>query len=172
MHSIVITGAESTGKSTLTDALAQHYQAPHSKEFVRQYVDGLQRALTVDDLESIARGQLRVEDSIRNTESVLVLHDTNLLSSILYAEHYFDASLDWVNRAFAKRDYSLYLLCMPDIPWVADDGQRESPAVRAKLHRCFKARLDQAALPYVEIHGCASTRLDLAIQAIDTCLAN
>ena len=40
----------------------------------------------------------------------LILHDTNILSSILYANHYFGEQLEWVNEHFLDRDYALYLL--------------------------------------------------------------
>jgi len=97
-----------------------------------------------------------------------VLHDTNILSSIIYANHYFDTVIDWVNERFLSRDYNLYLLCMPDIPWTADEGQRESPEARDRLHAIFKESLDTLKLPYVEIGGGDELqRFGAAIHAID-----
>lgn len=170
MKRIVLTGAESTGKSTLAAALSGYYGEPWTTEYVRQYVDEVQRELTVEDLEPIAHGQIKIEDAGAEKAKRLVLHDTNLFSSILYANHYFDTVLDWVNDAFLTRDYSLYLLCMPDIPWVADEGQREGPEVRDRLHQLFKSTLDKLDLPYVEIRGNETQRFSTAIQAIDAVL--
>lgn len=167
MKRIVLTGAESTGKSTLAKALVAHYAAPCSGEFVRQYVDELQRELTVDDLGPIARGQFGLEDQAASEATDIVFHDTNILSSIIYAKHYFDVSLDSADDAFAKRDYTLYLLCMPDIPWVADEGQRESPEARDALQAIFKAKLEELNLPYVEIGGTAEERITKVIKAIE-----
>ena len=164
---IVITGAESTGKTTLARALAAHYREPWTQEFVRSYAEQLGRALQPADLEPIARGQLAAEDAKLAQAQRLILHDTNLLSSIIYARHYFDATLDWVNEQFKKRTYSLYLLCMPDIPWQADQGQRESPQARAHLHTIFKTQLASLKLPHIEIHGAREERLEQAIQTID-----
>ena len=110
MKRIVIAGAESTGKTTLAEALAGYYGEPWTGEFVRQYVDGLDRPLERGDLEAIARGQLAQEDFALDKAERFIIHDTNLLSSILYAKHYFDAEIDWVNDQFLARDYSLYLL--------------------------------------------------------------
>ena len=59
---IVLTGAESTGKSTLAKSLSEHYCAPWSKEFVREYIHTLGRDLIAKDVDTIARGQLAVED--------------------------------------------------------------------------------------------------------------
>ena len=98
MRRIVITGAESTGKSTLAKVLAKHFSAPLSTEFVRQYVNAVQRPLTAEDLEPIARGQFAAEAAAISNANNLVLHDTNILSSILYAKHYFDVTLDWVDQ--------------------------------------------------------------------------
>lgn len=166
MKRIVLIGAESTGKSTLAKALAEHFNAPLSNEYVRHYVDQVQRELSAEDLTPIARGQLAAEDVACAAAKDLVIHDTNILSSIIYAKHYFGISLDWVDHAFAERDYTLYLLCLPDIPWIADDGQRESPESREQLHTIFKATLDELDLPYVEIGGSAEARISSAIAAI------
>jgi NadR type nicotinamide-nucleotide adenylyltransferase len=170
MKRIVITGAESTGKSTLAQALSGYYGEPWTEEFVRHYVDQLRGDLKKHDLEPIAEGQLALEDAALDNAQRLVLHDTNILSSIIYANYYFDTVIDWVNDAFLERDYSLYLLCMPDIPWEADDGQRESPEARDKLHELFKDSLAILKIPYIEIHGTEEERMMQAVHAIDAIL--
>ena len=164
---IVITGAESTGKSTLAQALSDHYGEPWTHEFVRGYVDQLDRELQPADLDSIARGQLALEDAGLEQAKRLVIHDTNIVSSIIYAQHYFGVTLEWVDACFRERKYDLYLFCMPDIPWKADEGQRESPEARAQLHRIFKTKLDSLKVPYVEIYGSKEERLQKAILNIE-----
>lgn len=166
-HRIVITGAESTGKTTLARALSAHYQEPWTAEFVRNYVDQLQRDLQVQDLSPIAAGQLALEDRKLQSARQLIIHDTNILSSILYAEHYFDTVLDWVQQRSLQRDYSLYLLCMPDIRWQADPGQRDSTDAREHLHQRFKDTLDHLQVPYIKISGTEQGRMVQAIAAID-----
>ena len=170
MKRIVITGAESTGKSTLAKALSDYYAEPYSREFVRSYVDSHQRELNPSDLKPIATGQLALEDAELGQAQRLIFHDTNILSSMIYAEFYLDTAIEWLNDRFLERDYSLYLLCMPDIPWQADEGQRESPAARDDLHLHFKHQLDRRQLPYVEIHGSQQTRMLQAVRAIDATL--
>ena len=170
MKRIVLTGAESTGKSTLAAALASHYCEPWTEEYVRHYVDRVGRELTQDDLKPIAQGQLANEDAALEKATRIVFHDTNILSSILYANHYFETTLDWANDHFRERDYALYLFCMPDIPWVADEGQREGPELRATLHQMFKDSLETLELPFVEISGTKTERLRKAIAAIDQIL--
>ena len=170
MKRIVLTGAESTGKSTLAAALSGYYGEPWTPEYVRAYVDGLDRELNESDLTRIAQGQFNTEDNGAKQAKRFVLYDTNILSSILYANHYFGKTLDWVNERFLERDYTLYLLCMPDIPWIPDLGQREGPQVRAELHKVFMTSLDKLELPYVVISGNQTERFGAAIQAIDAAL--
>lgn len=172
MIRIVLTGAECTGKTTLTKALARHYAEPWTGEFVRDYVSRLDRPLQPSDLEPIAMGQLALEDSANDQAKRLVLHDTNLLSSILYANHYFDAQIKRADEAFLQRDYALYLLCTPGgIEWEPDPGQREGPEARDALHRIFEHELKQRKLPYVELKGSGEERFDGAISAIDALIA-
>jgi len=171
MKRIVLTGAECTGKTSLAAALSAYYGEPWTAEFVRQYVDTLDRELTREDLEPIARGQLALEDHGMEEADRLILHDTNLLSSILYANHYFGEQLDWVNEQFLSRDYALYLLCSPEgIDWRADPGQRESAAARAELHTKFKESLDRLELPYIELTGDKEARFGEAAVMIDRLL--
>ena len=168
MQRIVITGAESTGKTTLAEALAGWFGEPWTPEFVRLYVSRHPRPLLRDDLEPIACGQLEQEDLATEKATRFLFHDTNLLSSIIYAKHYFDTVLDWVNHAFLQRDYRLYLLCCPNIPWVADPGQRESPQTRETLHEVFLQTLDAMRLPYKLIDGSDTpARLQQALRSIE-----
>jgi NadR type nicotinamide-nucleotide adenylyltransferase len=169
MKRIVITGAESTGKTTLACTLAAHFKAPLSAEFVRSYVDEIKRPLEANDLKLIAKGQVSLEDADFDTaQNGFIFHDTNLLSTLIYSEHYYGGDLDWLAEKFAKRHYHHYLLCMPDIPWVADPGQRESPAARDCLHSKILARLEALNLPYTCIQGTKEERLQTAVNCLET----
>lgn len=167
MKRIVITGAESTGKTTLTQELANHFTAPYSDEYVRQYAAEINRAITVEDIDPIARGQLVMEESAEaQSRNGLVFHDTNLLSTQIYTAHYFNSKIDWLKEVFKRRIYTHYLLCMPDIPWVADLGQRENPEARDVLHEKFLAALKINNLSYSYIRGDRNTRREMAVRAI------
>ncbi len=171
MKRIVLTGAECTGKSTLAQALSCHYGEPWTTEFVRGYVDQLDRELIQADLEEIFCGQIAAEDAGWAKSKRFVIHDTNLLSSIIYAKHYFETTFDWANEAFLKRNYTLYLLCSPDgIEWKDDPGQRDSPSARKELHLMYKKSLDKYKLPYFQLSGDRPLRLYKAVKAIDEML--
>ena len=61
---VAITGAESTGKSTLSDALANHYRSISVPEFSRSYIENLKRPYTYNDVEFIARKQIEIEKNL------------------------------------------------------------------------------------------------------------
>ena len=171
MKRIVLTGAECTGKSTLAQALSRYYGEPWTAEFVRSYVDQLDRELIQTDLEEIFCGQVAAEDAGWAKSKRFVIHDTNLLSSIIYANHYFETTFGWVNKTLLERKYTLYLLCSPEgIEWEEDPGQRDSPGAREALHSMFKERLEKLKLPYLQLFGDEPLRFGQAIKAIDEVL--
>ena len=59
------------------------------------------------------------------------------------------------------------LLTQPDIPWVPDPGQRDSPEARARLHWLFEAEIERRRLPHVRLAGTIEQRMQLATAAID-----
>lgn len=166
MKRVVLIGAECTGKSTLAKALAEELGEPCSDEFVRLYVEGLDRPLAERDLEVIARGQIRLEDEACAEASSFVVHDTSLLSSMVYAEHYFGSRIEWVDEAFEKRCYDFYFLCQPDFPWEADPGQREGAAVRERLQGEFVSALERQGISYVSLSGSVEQRLARVLEVI------
>lgn len=171
MIRIVLTGAECTGKTSLASALSGYYGEPWTMEYVRQYVDEVGRGLMPEDVEPIARGQLALEDSALGRAERFILHDTNLLSTILYSNHYFGIQMNWLNDEFLRRDYALYLLCSPEgIEWTPEPGQRDSPEARTVLYKKFKESLQRLQLPYVSLRGTRDARFGQAVYEIDRLL--
>lgn len=166
VKSIVFTGAECTGKSTLSRVIAERLKEPRSSEFVRDYVEKLDRDLLESDLDPIAKGQFAYEDTAISEAKKYAILDTNILSSIVYADHYFNIELPWVNQAFQERKYHLYFLCEPDFPWVEDPGQRESDTTRSILQKKIINRLDSYAIPYVSLSGSLEERTHNVMKSI------
>jgi NadR type nicotinamide-nucleotide adenylyltransferase len=167
---VVLTGSESTGKSELARALAEHYRTAWSAEYVRDYLDAKGAALTADDVEPIARGQMAREDEAIACASRVVIHDTDLLSTVVYARHYYGSCARWIERAARERAADLYLLLDIDLPWTPDP-QRDRGAQRQEMHALFRAALEEAGVRWVLISGSGGTRLRNAIAAIDQLLA-
>lgn len=62
LRKIVIIGPESTGKSTLCEMLAQHYATEWCPEFAREWLLTNGRDYQYDDLLTIAKGQIALDE--------------------------------------------------------------------------------------------------------------
>jgi len=163
---VCLTGGESTGKTQLARALAGHFHAPMVEEFVRGYAARRHGPLEFADHGPIARGQMALEDAaIADADGVVIL-DTDLVSTVVYCEHYFGRCPPWIQNAAKARMADLYLLLMPDIPWVGD-GVRDRAGARDEMHALFRAALDAMGARVVEIGGVGDQRLAAAIGAIE-----
>ena len=64
MLKVALTGPESSGKTTLTLALAEYFNAPHLLEYSRVFLNELTRPYVEQDLLPIAIGQLNQEKKL------------------------------------------------------------------------------------------------------------
>ncbi|MBY0534925.1 MAG: ATP-binding protein [Chitinophagaceae bacterium] len=172
---IVIIGPESTGKSTLCDQLANHFNTIWVKEFAREYLLKNGMNYSFDDLLTIAKGQLRGEDEaveqVRSNVSKnqdLLIVDTDMYVMKVWAEFVFNNCHSFILDNIVSRKYDLYLLCNIDLPWVKDE-LREYPDLetRAKLFNIYKDILINQDTPWTLISGTGEERLQAAIEAID-----
>jgi NadR type nicotinamide-nucleotide adenylyltransferase len=164
---VVVTGSECTGKTTLAGELARRCGAPWSPEFARGYLDRKAAPLDASDVEPIARGQAAGEDAAIAAAGRLVIKDTDLVSTVVYAHHYYGACPRWIEHAARQRLGDLYLLLHPDVAWVADGLQRDRPAERALLHESFSARLNSFGARVVDVAGGWDARRAHATGLID-----
>lgn len=169
LRRVVVTGSESTGKTTLAERLARHYDAPLSREFSRAYAERVGRALVSADVEPIARGQLAAEDEAIAAARGLAIHDTDLLSTLVYAEHYYGLRSVELEAVLLSRRADLYLLADVDLPWRADPV-RDRPKEREVLHRLFRVALDRVECRYLLVGGLGEDRFRAARAAIDELL--
>jgi NadR type nicotinamide-nucleotide adenylyltransferase len=166
---VVVTGSESTGKTTLAGSLAAHYGAPCVPEFSRAYAESAARPLTRDDVEPIARGQLASEEAASSDENRLVVLDTDVLSTLVYGAHYYGHAPQWIADALRDRPADLYLLCDVDVPWVADP-QRDRGDAREEMHALFADAVESTGVPCVLIRGDWEQRFRTAVHAVDALL--
>lgn len=171
---VVLTGSESVGKTTLAAELGAHYRAPVVPEFVRGYAQRIARPITYDDLLIIATEQAALEDehlaAARAAGSALVVHDTDPLSTLAYAQHYFGGAPAAVERLVRARRPDHYLLLDIDVPWVPD-GVRDRGDRRAEMQQLFVDTLTRIDATFTRIHGTWSERRALAMRSIDNLLS-
>src|SRR5690349_1745753 len=110
---IVVTGSESTGKTTLAQQLAAHFNAIWVAEQARTYAERETRPLTAEDVAPIASEQIAAEDAALIEAGHRKVHwmflDTDLLSTVVYARHYYGACPAWIEAEAKARLGELYL---------------------------------------------------------------
>jgi NadR type nicotinamide-nucleotide adenylyltransferase len=163
---VVVTGSESVGKTDLARRLGAHYGVPVAQEFVRAFAASRGGSLAFHDHGPIARGQMASEDAaLRAATDGLVILDTDLVSTVVYCEHYFGRAPAWIEAEARARAARLYLLLRPDVPWV-EDGVRDRGDRRDEMHALFAEKLRGLGLPSVEIGGDWDARFAAAVAAI------
>ncbi|WP_187264155.1 AAA family ATPase [Pontibacter beigongshangensis] len=169
MLKISVTGPESTGKSTISEKLAQHYQTVWVPEYARSYLSNLSRPYTLADIEAIARGQLRQEAELAQKANTLLFADTDLLVLKIWSENAFGHCPAWILEKLEQQPYNLYLLMGVDLPW-EPDPQREHPHLRQYFYDLYKKELQRLQAPFVEISGLQEDRFRMALPHIDAIL--
>ena len=171
---VAVTGSESTGKTTLANDLARHFGTLWVPEYSRIYADEKAARsgtpLDARDVEPIARGQIAAEDRGLAAARGLLILDTDLVSTTIYARHYYGSSPAWIDAAASARRADLYLLCDIDVPWIAD-AVRDRPDVRAHMHALFVDALDALGARYATIRGTWHERFEIAVDAVSSVYA-
>ena len=166
---VVLTGSESTGKSTLAAELASHYGVELVPEFVRTFAEQKGTAIDFGDHGPIARGQIALEDAAIARAARLVIQDTDLLSTVVYCRHYFGRCPAWIEDAAAARLPALYLLCATDVEWIAD-GVRDRGHMRDEMQQLFADAVRGSGARFRNVSGSRLGRFTEAAKTIDELL--
>ena len=180
LKKIVIIGPESTGKSTLCEQLAQYFETIWCPEFAREYLLTNGFNYEYNDLLTIAKGQLALEEeytTVLENQSLPLLEsgghiplfiDTDMHVMKVWCEFAFGQCHPFVMEQIAMREYDLYLLCNVDLPW-ASDPLREYPDLhtRQKLYRIYKDIMINQAVPWVDVSGDYEKRFETAMEAVN-----
>jgi NadR type nicotinamide-nucleotide adenylyltransferase len=176
LKKIVVIGPESTGKSTLCEQLAHHFHASWCPEYAREFLLENGKDYSYDDLLVIAKGQVGLEEkyiSAANakpisSKAVPLFIDTDMYVMKVWCEFVFNKCHRFILDQIVHRQYDLYLLCNTDLPWIPDE-LREYPdlPVRQKLFSIYKDIMINQQVPWIEVAGNYSERLETAIGAVN-----
>ena len=172
---IALLGAESTGKTTLAEALVHALRgdgrsAALVTEYLREFCDEHQRTPRQDEQAGIADMQTRrIADAARNAD--VVVADTTALMIAVYSDKVFGDTGLYASAVDAHRACDLTLVTALDLPWQADGLQRDGPQVREPVDAMLRAALARAGIGYSVVAGHGPARLTAALQAVRHALA-
>ncbi len=164
--SVVIMGPESTGKSTLVQRLAEHFETEYVREYGRTYAEitGTDK-LEIRDFESIVVGHRMCIELANETKTLFV--DTEAITTKVFADMYLGLyHSDIIEDHINTQHFDLYLLLDVDVPWV-DDGTRDFPNSRESHLNTLKNELETRGIPYVLIGGDYEERFQKAIKEVE-----
>ncbi|QLG45635.1 AAA family ATPase [Costertonia aggregata] len=171
---VVLFGPESTGKTTLSEQLARHYNTVWVPEYAREYLQNKwnneRKTCEPKDLLPIAEGQIKLENELTQKATKILVCDTDLLETKVYSEAYYLGYCDPILEKYALQNtYELYLLTYIDIPWEADD-LRDKPQEREEMFTYFHDTLKKHDKNFIIVKGDKKTRLNKAVKHIDNLL--
>ncbi|MBE9586904.1 ATP-binding protein [Mucilaginibacter sp. JRF] len=166
---IAVVGPESTGKSTMSAYLAEHYHTIWVPEYAREYCENLNREYTWQDELNMFHGQLELEEKLAPQANKLLICDTTFITIKIWSDHLFGKSPQEVLDKLADHPYDLYLLLDIDMPW-QDDPLRDFPHLRGHFMDIWHRELQALNADYKVISGLGAGRYAHAVQAIDAWL--
>lgn len=161
---VCIFGPESTGKTTLTRDLAQHFKTEFAHEIARDLLTD--NNVTMGDILRIGRAQTALVEHKTLTANKVLFCDTDLITTQIYCQLYLDTIPSELIDLEAKTHYDLYFLLDIDVPWVAD-RLRDFGDKRVEMYAIFKAELDKRPIRYITISGNWEARKNKAIDAVN-----
>jgi nicotinamide riboside kinase len=167
---IALLGAESTGKTTLALALAEHFQAQGRRavaipEALRDWCARHGRTPRPEEQLPIAQEQERRVDEALGRGEIVIADTTALMVAIYSAMLFEDGSL--LRFAFERqRGYDHTLVTGLDLPWVADGVQRDGPHVQEPVDTLVRESLQKAGVAYRVVYGSGPERLRNALAAL------
>ena len=162
---IAFTGPESTGKSTISTAVAEYFQAEWFREYARPYLMERNGEYQFENIEDIAVKQEH-ERSL-SSENGIGIYDTE--NSVLYIWSIFKYGKcsPVVEELMNHQQFDHYFLCSPDgIPW-EDDPLREHPNQREELFEIYLETLKRLNVEYTILMGTEQNRTEKAIELIE-----
>ncbi|HWH68040.1 MAG TPA: AAA family ATPase, partial [Candidatus Sulfotelmatobacter sp.] len=166
---VCVLGAESTGTTTLAQALAKHLQTPWVQEYGREYSEWKLAAndpsWRSEEFEAIAEEQARREDAAAREANRVLICDTNAFATVLWHRRYLGTHSPQVEAIARRGRCDLYLLTGEEIPFV-QDGLRDGEHIRHEMHGWFEQALAAQQVRWQLLRGTPEERLRQSLRLI------
>ncbi len=154
---ICLLGGESTGKSTLAEALAREFATVHVAEYGRDVWAARSGALRFEDMQHIAELQVQHEEEASQRANQFVFCDTSPLTTLFYSQYLF-GKVEPALESLASRPYDFTVLCAPDFAFV-QDGTRQPEDFRLRQHEWYLKELDRRRISFLTVTGSIENRI-------------
>lgn len=171
IYKILITGPESTGKSSLCKKLAEYFNTVWVKEYAREYLELNGSEYQQSDLVEILKGQLNKEAEGVEKASRILFCDTGPEVISIWSNYKYGNEAPFITRTVKEHSYDLVLLLNVDLPW-EPDPLREIPSLeeRLKVLELFKNKLNQTEANWFLISGEGEDRFKQALEKLEQLL--
>jgi NadR type nicotinamide-nucleotide adenylyltransferase len=165
---IVVSGPESTGKTTLSEYLAKELNATLIPEYARSYIEKLKRPYTYEDVEHIAQEQLNSLNKLYEKANEYIILDTFLIVTKIWFQWCYKSQPSWLEEAIKNARINYYLLCNYDIPWQSDSVRENGGEKRIQLFQEYLNEIKKNNVPYSIVSGDGMERNYKALNQINT----
>lgn len=166
-YKIAIVGPESCGKTTLAKELTQLLNGCLVEEFAREYLSNYGPEYDLMTLLHINKIQLEKESEAEKSGKQWIICDTTPMVNEIWAQEVFGVVPEVISQSRPYTAYDFYLLCAPDLPWVADP-LRENPFDRQRLFDIYHEKIKNANLPFGIVREQGEKRLEIAYAQLKT----
>lgn len=166
---VVVLGAESTGTTTLSEALAEHFQTVWVPEYGREYcthrVEDTDKTWSTNEFIHIASEHSRREDEFARNAYGVLISDTDAFATSIWHKRYMGFYSPEVQNIADSRKVDLYILTGDEIPF-EQDGTRDGEHIRHEMHTWFIEELKRTGKRYIVVTGTHDERMRQATNSI------
>lgn len=168
---VVFLGAPSTGKTTISQSLAEEYKTVWMPEYGREYweMHQVNHRLSPEQLVEIAEGHIVREDMLLQKANNYLFVDTNAITTYMFSLYYHgwaSPRLKELALSTAIR-YDLVFVCNDDIPY-DNTWDRSGEVQRTVFQNQIVSDLTMRKIPFINLRG----TLDQRINHVKQILAN
>ncbi|WP_228520959.1 AAA family ATPase [Flavobacterium sp. HJJ] len=160
---VVLLGAPSTGKTTLAEKLAVHFDTQWMPEYGREYWENHQvnKRLTLEDLLKIAEIHIEKEDALILESNRFLFSDTNAITTYLFSLDYHGKALEALENLAktAENRHDIIFVCDTDIPY-DDTWDRSGDVKRKEFQQTIIEDLNARNLKYYLLKGTVDERIE------------
>lgn len=164
---VVITGAESTGKSVLTEWLANYFKVPYIPEFAREYVENLNREYNYQDVELIGKKQISQLETLKQSNYPYIFVDTWLIITKIWFEVVYKKVPPWLVTSIENTTIDLFLVCDTNLPWKPDSVRENGGEQREILQSKYINELQQNNFKYKIVSYKGEKRFNEALKEVN-----